>query len=89
MARIRTKLRELTGPRLCFMPATVIVADVNRLLSGWGQYFRHGHPRRAFATVNYQTPRRLNIPLRRRSQRGCRRPGGRSLYEHLYDNLGL
>jgi RNA-directed DNA polymerase len=89
MARVRMKLRELTAPRLCFKPAPVIVADVNRLLVGWSQYFGYGHPRRAFAAVNYQALRRLSIHLRRRSQRGCRPPGGRSLYEHLYHHLGL
>ena len=89
MERVRIKLRELTSPRLCFKPAPLIVADVNRLLVGWSQYFGYGHPRRAFAAVNHQTLRRLSIHLRRRSQRGCRPPAGRSLYEHLYYHLGL
>ncbi len=89
MSRVRTKLRELTASRFCFKPAPVIVSEVNRLLSGWGNYFGYGHPRRAFAAVNYQTLWRLSIHLRRRSQRGCRPPGGRSLYEHLYHHLGL
>ena len=89
MSRVRTKLHELTGPRQCFKPAPVIVSDVNRLLVGWSQYFGYGHPRRAFASVNYQTLTRLSIHLRRRSQRGCRPPGGRSLYAHLYNHLGL
>ena len=89
ISRLRTKLRELTSPSLCFKPAPMIVADVNRLLVGWSQYFGYGHPRRAFAAVNYQTLTRLSIHLRRRSQRGCRPPGGRSLYEHLYHHLGL
>lgn len=89
MVRVRTKLRELTAPRLCFKPTPVIVADVNRLLAGWSQYFGYGHPRRAFAAVNYQAFNRLSIHLRRRSQRGCRPPGNRSLYEHLYHHLGL
>jgi len=81
MERVRMKLRELTAPRLCFKPAPVIV--------GWGNYFGYGHPRRAFAAVNFQAYRRLSIHLHRRSQRGCRPPGGRSLYEHLYHHLGL
>lgn len=89
LERVREKLRALTAPRLCFKPAPQIVADVNRLLTGWSQYFGYGHPRRAFAAVNYQTLRRLSIHLRRRSQRGCRPPNGRSLYEHLYHHLGL
>jgi RNA-directed DNA polymerase len=89
MARVREKLRELTAPRLCFKPAPLIVADVNRLLTGWSQYFGYGHPRRAFAAVDYQAYQRLCIHLHRRSQRGCRPPRGRTLYEHLYHCLGL
>ena len=89
MQRVRTKLRELTASRMCFKPAPLIVADVNRLLVGWSQYFGYGHPRRAFAAVNYQSYQRLSVHLRRRSQRGCRPSGGISLYEHLYHRLGL
>jgi RNA-directed DNA polymerase len=89
MARVRQKLRELTGPRLCFKPAPQIVADVNRLLAGWSQYFGYGHPRRAFAAVNYHAFNRVSTHLRRRSQRGCRPSGDHSLYEHLYYHLGL
>ncbi len=89
MQRVRQKLREQTAPRNCYKPAPVVVADVNRLLRGWSQYFGYGHPRRAFASVNYHALTRLSIHLRRRSQRGCRPAGDRSLYEHLYHYLGL
>lgn len=87
--RVRMKLREQTSPRMCYKPAPLIVADVNRLLRGWSGYFGYGHPRRAYATVNYQTLRRLCIHLRRRSQRGCRPGKDVSLYAHLSNNLGL
>ena len=89
MGRVRQKLRELTAPRVCYKPALVIVAEVNRLLDGWSQYFGYGHARRAFASVNYHALNRMSIHLRRRSQRGHRPPNGRSLYEHLYTYLGL
>jgi RNA-directed DNA polymerase len=89
MERVRTKLRELTCSRFCFKPAPLIVTEVNRFLDGWSRYFGYGHPRRAFATVNFQTANRMSSHLRRRSQRGCRPPGNRSLYEHLYHHLGL
>lgn len=89
LARVRTKLRELTAPRNCFKPTPQIISDVNRLLAGWGRYFGYGHPRRAFAAVNYQALTRLAIHLGRRSQRGCRPSGDRTLYEHLYHYLGL
>lgn len=87
MTRVRTKLRELTSRRVCFKPAPLVVADVNRLLNGW--CFGYGHPRRAFAAVNFQAYQRLCVHLRRRSQRGCHPSAGRSLYEHLYHHLGL
>lgn len=89
MDRVREKLRDLTAPRHCFKPAARIVDEVNRLLTGWSHYFGYGHPRRAFAAVSFQAYRRLAIHLRRRSQRGYRPPGDRSLYEHLYHHLGL
>jgi len=89
MERVRTKLRELTSHRVCFKPATQIVAEVNRLLVGWSQYFGYGHPRRAFTAVNYHAFTRMSVHLHRRSQRGCRPPGGRTVYEHLYHHLGL
>ena len=89
LGRFRDKLRELTASRFCFKPAPVIVEEVNRLLAGWSQYFGYGHPRRAFAAVNHHTLTRLSVHLRRRSQRGCRPPGNRSLYAHLIHHLGL
>jgi RNA-directed DNA polymerase len=89
MGRVRQKLRELTSRHMCFKPAPMVVADVNRLLDGWCRYFGYGHPRRAFAAVNFQAYQRLCIHLRRRSQRGCHPPADRSLYEQLYHHLGL
>lgn len=89
MARVRDKLRELTAHRYCYKPAPAVVAEVNRLLVGWSQYFGYGHPRRAFRAVNYHALCRLSVHLRRRSQRGCRPAGDRTLYEHLYHHLGL
>ena len=89
MQRVRTKLRELTSHRVCFKPARVIIAEVNRLLVGWSQYFGYGHPRRAFAQVNYHVQTRMYAHLNRRSQRGYRPSGDRTIYEQLYHHLGL
>jgi len=89
MQRVRQKLRELTAGAHCYKPASRVVAEVNRLLDGWSNYFGYGHPRRAFAAVNYHALTRLSIHLRRRSQRGSRPPAGRTLYGHLYHHLRL
>ena len=89
MQRVRQKLLELTSHRMCFKPAIMIVAEVNRLLGGWSQYFGYGHPRRAFAQVNHASQVRMYAHLNRRSQRGYRPPEGRTIYEHVYHYLGL
>lgn len=89
MQRVRQKLRELTASRNCYKPASLVVAEVNRLLDGWSRYFGYGHPRRAFGQVNYHSITRMYIHLQRRSQRGSRPPGGRTLYSHLHHHLGL
>jgi RNA-directed DNA polymerase len=89
LARLRDKPRTLTAPSQCFKPAPRIVAEVNQFLTGWGHYFGYGHPRRAFAQVNYHVFQRLSLHLARRSQRGCRPSGPTTVSEHLYHRLGL
>ncbi len=89
MQRVRQKLRELTASRNCFKPASRVVAEVNRLLDGWSRYFGYGHPRRAFGQVNLHSLVRMSIHLQRRSQRGSHPPSGRTLYSHLYHQLGF
>ena len=67
-ARIREKLRGLTGGA-----ATLTLRDtvttVNRLLRGWQQYFRYGHPRHVFRALNHYLQVRFRCFLRNRSQR--------------------
>ena len=42
MARMRTRVRELTPRRRCHEDLRGVIADVNPVLRGWGQYFRTG-----------------------------------------------
>jgi len=86
--RIRTKLREITGPNQCWKPLPELIADVNRILRGWEGYFRHGYPGRAFHKVNGYVQTRLIQHLLRRSQRRYQPPADTTLYKHLQD-LGL
>ena len=89
MARIRDRLRELTETQNCYLGLPQVVRSVNSVLRGWSAYFGYGHPRRAFAHVNWFAYERVAIHARRRSQRGCRPPEGRTIYAHLYEKLGL
>jgi RNA-directed DNA polymerase len=87
-AKLRDKLRTLTGPKQCWKPLPMLVQDLNRYLRGWAGYFRHGYPSQTFRKVNWWVEGRLFRHLKRRSQRRYRLPQGTSLYAHL-QVLGL
>ena len=88
MQRERDTLREMTGPKYCFVPIPVLIARINQHLSGWGNYFGAGYPRHAFRQINRFVQERLERHLKRRSQRPYRRPDGSTWYAHLLA-LGL
>ncbi len=88
LARLREKVRLLTGSNRCFQPITAVIGDINRLLRGWSHYFSHGYPRMAFRKVNWFVQNRLWQHLRRRSQRPFRPPEGVSVPAQL-ERLGL
>ena len=88
LARERAKLREMTGPRMCFKPIPDLIAEINRHLRGWSNYFKFGYSRRGFRAINWYVQKRLVTHLRRRSQRPYRPPEGITLYAHL-TALGL
>ncbi|HEV8346861.1 MAG TPA: group II intron reverse transcriptase/maturase [Vicinamibacterales bacterium] len=43
MRRMRARVRELTSRRRCHEDLRTIIVEVNRVLTGWGQYFRTGN----------------------------------------------
>lgn len=88
LARERAKLREMTGPQMCFKPIPDLIAEINRHLDGWANYFKFGYSRRGFRAINWYVHKRLATHLRRRSQRPYRPPDGVTLYAHL-SALGL
>lgn len=88
-ARFREKLRQSAGTRNCFVPAPILVKQINRVVQGWGRYFSYGYPRRVFRSLNKFVQDRVGLHLKRRSQRGCRPGDGVTIYSHLYDKLGL
>jgi RNA-directed DNA polymerase len=89
LARRKERMRELVGPKQCFVPVSELVQQVNQSLRGWGEYFSYGHPRRAHRKVNAFVVGRLTKHLKRRSQRACRPPAGMGYYGFLTKRLGL
>jgi len=61
MNAIRAKIREATDRRFVGHCLAWIVANLNRVLRGWGAYFRHGNSARKFAMIDSYVHERLAI----------------------------
>jgi RNA-directed DNA polymerase len=88
LKRERAKLKQMTGPAMCFKPIPELIGVINRQLKGWKEYFKLGYPKNAFGKIGWYVRVRLIRHLRRRSQRAYRLPVGTGYYQHLTD-LGL
>ena len=66
-----------------------MVERVNQRMQGWAQYFRYGHPRRAYRDLNAFVVARVQRHLARRSQRPCRLPAGMTWYGFITGPLGV
>jgi RNA-directed DNA polymerase len=61
MAAIRAKIREATDRRYVGHPIEWVVGNLNRVLRGWGAYFRYGNSARKFADIDSYVHERLAI----------------------------
>jgi group II intron reverse transcriptase/maturase len=59
MAAIRGKIRQRTDRRHAPLPISDVVVNLNRVLRGWGNYFRYGNSSRQFAAVDSYVRLRL------------------------------
>lgn len=74
MRGLRARIKGITAPRHRLHEAvTTIVADLNRVLRGWGAYFRVGNASRKFAQVDRYVRERLARFLSKKRQRSGRR----------------
>lgn len=88
LAKEREKLRELTSHRKCFKRIPDLIAELNKHLRGWENYFKHGYPDKAFGDMNSFILMRLTKHVNRRSQRHFKKPKDRSYYAMFY-GMGL
>jgi group II intron reverse transcriptase/maturase len=72
MTRVRARVRELTPRCRCHRDLREVIASLNPVLRGWGQYFRTGNASRQFLTLDQYVAERLAGLLRKRHQ--LRRP---------------
>ena len=73
MQRVRERIKAITAPRHRLPePIEPIVAEVNRVVRGWGAYFRVGNSTRKFRAVDRYVRERLVIFLVNKARRGER-----------------
>jgi RNA-directed DNA polymerase len=82
MASIRAKVRARTGRDRVGWSLERVVADLNPVLRGWGNYFRWGNSARKFTTVDSYVHQRLAIFASRKT--GRRGRGWRDRYDYSW-----
>jgi RNA-directed DNA polymerase len=88
VARVKRTVSELTGRRWVLLSAEDQVVRLNRLLTGWSNYFRLGWVSAAYRSVDYHVRERLRRWLCRKHGVDTRGPT-QFPDQHLYDVLGL
>jgi RNA-directed DNA polymerase len=89
MTRLRGRIRELTPRRCAHDDLREVIARLNPVLRGWGEYFRTGNATRHFLTIDRFVVDRLRGLLLKRA--GSRlRPGQADPWERdFFEALGL
>jgi group II intron reverse transcriptase/maturase len=89
MARMRARVRELTSRARCHADVRGLIADLNPVLRGWGQYFRTGNAAVKFTQMDTYVEERLHALLVKRA--GSRLRAGRAAVWHrpFFEALGL
>ena len=88
MQRVRERIKAITAPRHRLPePIEPIVAEVNRVVSGWGAYFRVGNSTRKFHAVDTYVYMRLGRFLANKTRRSWR-ARKRDIWA-LFEKLGV
>jgi RNA-directed DNA polymerase len=89
MARVRTRVRELTPRGRCHEDLRTVIADLNVVLRGWGAYFRTGNAAITFVQIDRYVGDRLR-ELRLKRHGSSLRPGRAHAWERpFFEALGL
>lgn len=86
--RVVVSLRDLTDRRTTWLESAAVVANINRVLTGWSNYFSIGTTSDAYRAIEAYCAMRVRRWLR------CKHKSRRNSmleypYEHLYGPLGL
>ncbi len=89
MQRIRQRVKELILRSRCRADIRDVIADLNPIIRGWGNYFRTGNAARRFNQVDSYVWQRLRT-LRVKRQGRHLRPGEADKWtRHYFHSLGL
>jgi RNA-directed DNA polymerase len=89
MSRIRQRVKDLTPKSQCHEDVRDVIATLNPVLRGWGQYFRTGNAAERFREVDRYVSWRLKRMLIKRKGRHLK-PGEAARWtEDYFNHLGL
>lgn len=90
LKQIKVRLTELTKRELTCIPLEDVVANANRSLRGWVNYFHYRNSSGAMYKVRQHAEQRLRTHLRKRHKIRDRKTGFvRFPYRDLYERYGL
>jgi len=73
--RVKERVGEILDYRNSFKPLNVVIKDLNRLLTGWGNYYSLGYRKKAYNAVNHHLDYKFWKFCTRKSQRKMKLPG--------------
>jgi group II intron reverse transcriptase/maturase len=89
MKRIRQRVKELTPRSRCHEYLRRVIAELNPVLRGWGQYFRTGNASRCFNQIDSYVYRRLKTLRVKRKGRHLRAGEADRWTRESFEQLGL
>jgi RNA-directed DNA polymerase len=89
MNRVRERVKELTPRGRCHQDVRSVIAELNPVLRGWGQYFRSGNAAVKFTQVDRYVVRRLKRLRLQRAGRNLRAGQAQRWDREYFEALGL
>jgi RNA-directed DNA polymerase len=89
MQRIRQRVKELTPRSRCHADIRDVIADLNPVLRGWGNYFRTGNAAQRFNQLDTYVWQRLRALRVKRKGRNLRVGEAEKWARDYFHNLGL
>ncbi len=89
MKRVRDRVRELTPRWRCHQDLRGVIAKLNPVLRGWGQYFQSGNAATKFIGIDAYVVRRLKELRLKRAGRNLRAGQAQRWDRECFEKLGL